>query len=67
MADAFEKFYTVPEVAAIFSVQPATIREWLKDGELRGIKIGQGHYWRVPESAIKELAEKRYGNAESQA
>ncbi len=57
-----ETHYTVNQVAALFAVTSATIREWMKSGELRGIKIGNGHYWRVPESAVKELAEKRHGN-----
>lgn len=62
-----EKLYKVEEVAKAFSVQSATVREWLKSGELRGIKIGKGHYWRVPESAVKELAESRYGHGTDQS
>jgi excisionase family DNA binding protein len=57
-----EKLYKVDEVAKLFDVQPATVREWLKSGELRGIKIGGGHYWRVSESAVHELAQERYGD-----
>lgn len=67
MANIVEKHYKPGEVAKLFDVKPSTVREWLKSGELKGIKIGQGHYWRVPESAIKELAERRYGNAEPHA
>lgn len=52
----------VSEVAVIFGVQPATIREWLKDGLLEGIKIGSGHYWRVRTSAVTALAQKKYGD-----
>lgn len=56
-----EKLYKVSEVARLFDVQPGTVREWLKSGELRGIKIGNGHYWRVPESAVHALAQEKYG------
>lgn len=57
-----EKMLKVRDVAEMFDVQPATIREWLKDGTLRGIKIGGGHYWRIPESAATDLANRRYGS-----
>lgn len=57
-----EKMMKVSEVAKIFDVEPATVREWLKDGDLRGNKIGKGHYWRVPESAVMELVNKKYGS-----
>jgi excisionase family DNA binding protein len=56
-----ERYLKVSEVAEMFSVQPATIREWLSEGRLRGIKIGNGHYWRIPLSAAKELANTKYG------
>lgn len=52
----------VPEVARMFGVEPATVREWLKDGTLRGMKIGKGHYWRIPKSAAVELANRKYGD-----
>ncbi len=52
----------VREVAELFDVQPATVREWLTNGTLRGIKIGKGHYWRIPRSAVTELATQRYGD-----
>lgn len=57
---------TVATVAALFDVKPATIREWLKDGTLRGVKIGKGHYWRVPQSAAIELANRKYGDDDTQ-
>lgn len=56
-----DRMLKVRDVAEMFDVQPATIRDWLKDGTLRGIKIGGGHYWRIPESAAQELAQRRYG------
>lgn len=57
-----EKLYKVREVAELFEVTPATIRLWLNDGTLHGVKIGKGYYWRVPESSIKDLATSRWGS-----
>lgn len=52
----------VSDVARMFDVEPATVRVWLKEGDLRGIKIGKGHYWRIPKSAARELANRKYGS-----
>lgn len=52
----------VSEVAKMFGVQPATIREWIRTGLLHAVKIGKGHYWRVPTSAARQLAQKKYGD-----
>jgi len=46
----------------MFDVEPATVREWLKSGDLKGIKIGKGHYWRIPLSAAQDLATRKYGS-----
>ena len=60
-----ERLYKVSEVAKLFEVKPDTIRVWLRDGTLRGVKIGKGHYWRVPASAVEELATDRWGDNEA--
>lgn len=52
----------VREVAELFDVQPATIRDWLANGVLQGVKIGRGHYWRIPKSEVTRLATQRYGD-----
>lgn len=56
-----EKLYQVREVADLFAVTSATVRVWINEGQLRAIKIGKGHYWRVPASAVEELATSRWG------
>lgn len=61
-ADAPETYLKVSDVAKMFDVLPSTVRVWLNDGTLRGIKIGKGHYWRIPVSAAMELANKRHGD-----
>lgn len=56
-----EKLYKVSEVADLFEVTPATVRLWLREGTIEGVKIGRGHYWRIPESAVQSLATERHG------
>jgi excisionase family DNA binding protein len=58
-----EQLYTPGQVAELFQVTPYTIREWLKDGTLRGIK--PGGRWRIPESAIEELATTKFGESDA--
>lgn len=55
-------YLKVKEVATMFGVTSATVREWLNDGTLEGIKIGKGHYWRISTAAAQRLAQKRYGD-----
>lgn len=54
---------TVAKVAELFSVRPYTVREWLKNGTLKGYKIPGGH-WRVKKSAVQEFAQTMYGDNE---
>ncbi len=53
-----ERLLTVSEAAAALSLNPQTVRVWLRGGKLRGLRTrgdGRGRdEWRVPESAIIE-------------
>lgn len=40
-----EQYRTVREVADLLQVNEATVRRWIKGGELRAIDIGKG--WRI--------------------
>jgi len=42
---ARDQYQTVKEVADRLEVSEATVRGWIKDGELRAIEIGKG--WRI--------------------
>ena len=55
-----EKLYTTAEVAEMFSVKTNTVREWCKSGTIKAIQLPGGR-WRIRESAVKELANERYG------
>lgn len=57
-----ERMWTVGEVANAFAVTNDTVRNWLRDGTLEGIKIGRGYYWRIPHSNVVKLSRKRHGD-----
>lgn len=63
----FEKLYKSSEVAELFGVTIETVRTWLKDGSLKGIKIGNGYNWRISESEVIKLANGKYGDDDDSA
>lgn len=51
-----EELLTVDEVAARLKLTPYTIREWLRAGRIRGIRIGSRRAgWRVAESEVERF------------
>ncbi len=52
-----EKLYTVEEAAEYLQVVPATVREWLRKGEMKGVKLG-GRIWRIREQDLVEYLDK---------
>ncbi len=52
-----EKMYTVADVADITGMTSRTIRNYLKDGSLTGVKIGV--QWRFTEDEISKLFSRR--------
>ena len=54
-------FHTADEVAAIFAVTPATVRIWLKDGTIKGVKLPTGG-WRILHTDMVKFANERYGS-----
>jgi excisionase family DNA binding protein len=50
-----EVFLTVKEVAHKLSIKPKTVRKWLREGKLKGVKLGR--LWRIREADIDKLAE----------
>lgn len=53
-----ETFFTVEETAVRLSITPKTLREWLKDGKIEGIRLGGHtgpgrHPWRISGSSIE--------------
>jgi acetyl-CoA synthetase len=48
-----EKFLTPEEVTEILAVPVETLRVWLRQGKIRGVKVGQ--LWRIPQEAVEEF------------
>jgi excisionase family DNA binding protein len=51
-----ERMYTVAEVADRLRLHPQTIREWLREGRIKGIRLGGTKAgWRIPADEIARL------------
>jgi excisionase family DNA binding protein len=48
-----EKLLTPEDAAKILVVEAETVRSWLRDGKLKGVKMGR--LWRVRESDLAEF------------
>ncbi|PKP71307.1 MAG: DNA-binding protein [Alphaproteobacteria bacterium HGW-Alphaproteobacteria-5] len=51
-----EQFQTVRDVADMLKVGEATVRRWIKDGELRAIDIGRG--WRIDPEDLDDFIQQ---------
>jgi len=47
------KVYTLDEIAAILHITRRTLYSYVKEGKLKGVKIGK--YWRVSEKQLEEF------------
>lgn len=56
------RLYTPEEVAEILAVKESTVRHWMRNGTMPGIKIGK--FWRIPEDALRQYLEKKAGEIE---
>lgn len=52
-----EQFYTPQEIAKMLKVNPRSVHRWLREGKLKGFKVG-GDLWRIPESELKAFIEE---------
>jgi len=54
------KFLTREEVAKYFRVHTRTVERWLKQGILKGYKLGKGKtaLLRIPKSEVKRFLDK---------
>lgn len=53
------KFYTTDEVAAVCRVKKETVREWIKDGKLPGVKRGRSYL--ISEVDLMKYLEAKHG------
>ena len=56
-----KQLLTVPEVAEQLSVTEETIRRWLRDGKLEGIRLSRRAGWRVRPESVEALL-KNFAN-----
>jgi excisionase family DNA binding protein len=61
-ANILDNIFTVDDVAEKTHVKPETVREWLRNGKLKGIKIGKA--WLIQESNLKKAVN---GEGESES
>ena len=52
-----DRYQTVQELAQRLEVAEATVRQWIKSGELRGINIGKG--WRISDNGLGQFLKTR--------
>ncbi len=50
-----EKMYSTEQAAELLEISPLTLTKWLRVGKIRGVKLGR--VWRIPESALDEIAQ----------
>lgn len=48
-----KKFYTVTDLSERYSVKPATVWGWIRNGKLTAIKIGK--QYRIPETIVTQF------------
>lgn len=48
-----DRYQTVQELAERLEVAEATVRQWIKSGELRAIDIGKG--WRIADTDLEHF------------
>ena len=54
-------FLTREEVAKYLRVHARTVERWLKNGSIKGYKLGKGKtaLWRIPENEVNKFLEKQ--------
>ena len=58
-----ERMLTTEEISKQINVKLETIRLWLRQGKLKGHKLGP-RLWRVPESALQEFIDEGFNQPE---
>lgn len=53
-----EKLLTSEQVSQILQVHPFTVLKYIKEGKLKGIKLGR--VWRIRESDVEKFLEERF-------
>jgi acetyl-CoA synthetase len=53
------QYFTPEEFARKISVHPQSVRLWLREGNIKGVKLGR--IWRIPESEAQKFLSQLTG------
>lgn len=56
--DSEVTLYTTADVAKLVQVSPETVRNWLNEGKLKGVRLESA--WRIRRSDLISFLEERY-------
>lgn len=56
---------TVSQVAEVLQVHETTVKRWLRDGRLPGLKLGDRGDWRIRREALRRFLQDREGGGEA--
>ncbi len=51
-----ERYYSPDEVAKKYNVSGVVVRKWLREGKLKGFKLG-GNIWRIHEAELEQFVQ----------
>lgn len=55
-----QQWLTVKQIAERLQVHPETVRDWLRDGKLKGYRISSRAGWRVTPEDLQRFVEGRH-------
>ena len=53
--DVVERMYNIRDTALLLGVKVRTVRQWIKDNRINGIKIAGSNRWSISESEIDRV------------
>ena len=61
------KYLTVEQVAQRLQVHPETVRRWLREGRMRGHRLGPRAPYRIPATEVERFLASQNGDEEKAA
>jgi excisionase family DNA binding protein len=55
------KLYTIEDIAALLSVHPETVRNWIRSGQLDAINLGGAAGYRITQADLDKFLQSRRG------
>ncbi len=57
-----DRLLSTAEAGEYFGVSKQTIRKWIKDGIIVGIRVGDQGRWKIRRSEVERLVREKYGD-----